>query len=155
MKIFIQNPPNHDQLVKFFNLDENEIIFFSYGDCLYNPKGVTMSADLIRHEETHLYQQGYDRTSAKIWWDMYITDAYFRSEQEIEAYGEQYKFICQIYKDRNKRDTYLRGFSKYLSSTMYGNCIKYNEAYKRIKNYASGKDMESIEDHIKEEPSIE
>lgn len=155
MIILNEKPPIYDRCIKVFNLDEKQPFFFSYGDAVYNPKGVQLSPDVIKHEQTHLEQQGYSRVAAKIWWDIYFADPNFRAEQEIEAYGEQYKFICQTIKDRNKRSQYLFGFAGHLSGSMYGNCIGHAEAMRRIKDYAEGNDLIHIEDHLKDETGVD
>lgn len=155
MKILIEKPPIYDEALRTFNLNPDDSIVFTYGDTLYNPNNAKITADLIRHEETHMEQQQYDRSVANVWYQRYFADANFRMEQEIEAYGEQYKFICQTVKDKNKRSKYLWAMAKDLSGTMYGNCIKFNEALKRIRNYASGKDLVDIELHIKDESGVE
>lgn len=151
MQVILDKPPIYSKAKELFNLNEDDVIFFTYGNKCYSPSGKMPPDYLIVHESKHMEQQNYDSVSAKIWWELYFADANFRMEQEIEAYGEQYKFICQGVKDRNKQHKYLWGIAEQLSGTMYGNCISHSQAMKRIKEYANGKDIKTIEDHIKDD----
>lgn len=149
MNVLHEKPPNWDEINKLFKLPEGDPVYFSYGDCCYNPEAYPMSAELIRHEETHLEQQGHDRTAAKIWWQRFLIDPEWRVEQEAEAYGAQYAFYCTRVKDREKRFHYLHGVARQLASPMYGSVIKHAEAMKKIKGYAQGGALLNIEDELK------
>lgn len=146
MKIIFAKPPIYDEAQKLFKLDERETTFFTYGDTCYSPAGVAPDAAYIRHEETHADQQAHNDIAAKLWWQKYIADPEFRAEQEIQAYGEQYKFLCQRIRDRNQRFKWLHGFAKDLAGPMYASCVKYSVAVKRIRDYAEGKDLVYIEE---------
>ena len=97
--------------------------------------GFRIPADLLVHEETHRDQQ--DGEPEK-WWDHYFYDKEWRIEQEAEAYGNQYRFICRSVHDRNARDKNLRIMAGFLSGPMYGNVVTLQEAMKRIKVYSEG-----------------
>lgn len=150
MQIIKAKPPIFEDCIKAFGIGEKDKIVFSYGDILYNPNNANITPDLIRHEETHAEQQHHDPIVAKIWWQRYIADTVFRIEEEIQAYGEQYKFVCASVKDRNKRAQWLHEMASQLSGPIYGTGIAYSEARKRIKDYAEGKDLKTIEDYMKE-----
>lgn len=96
-----------------------------------------LTPDLIVHEETHGEQQDMHPDVAKIWWERYLHDPEFRVEQEAEAYGAQYRFICRQKKDRNARTRWLNTLANALSGPMYGNVCSYAEAIEKIRTYAS------------------
>lgn len=148
MQILFEKPPNYDELKELFKLDKKTTTFFSYGDCVYSPDGKAPTADLIAHEETHLEQQGNDRTAAKIWWMRYVADPAWRIEQEAEAYGAQYKFYCGRNKDKNYRFRYLNGLASHLAGPMYGKAVKHQEAIQKIKSYAQDDHLKGIEKEI-------
>jgi hypothetical protein len=84
------------------------------------------------HEETHARQQktiGVDQ-----WWAMYLEMPKFRLSQEVEAYGEQYKFLCKVL-NRKGRLAAISVLAQNLSSELYGNIINKKEAKELIQNY--------------------
>lgn len=133
MKISISKPPIYDEAAKLFGLKEGDHTFFTYGDTIYNPDGVEMPHDLIVHEQTHGYQQEMDEHVASLWWKRYIADPQFRLEQECDAYAQQYRYICSITKNREKRARYLFEMAKMLASPMYGSIVTQAEAMKMLK----------------------
>lgn len=137
MKILLTKPPNYEEVSKFFNLPEKVAVFFTYGDCMYNPSMAKITPELIRHEETHVEQQQASEEVANIWWQRYVKDPVWRVEQEAEAYGAQYAFYCQGEKDRNKRAVYLHEIAIHLSGPIYGNAIDHADARKMILEFAN------------------
>lgn len=136
MHISHEKPPIWDQAVKVLGVKEDEVVFFTYGNTCYNPTGTELTDDLIRHEETHVEQQMADPEVAKLWWERFFRDPVFRLDQEAEAYGAQYKFICQKVKDREKRMQNLFGLAKLLSGPLYGSIISQGKAIQLIREYA-------------------
>lgn len=136
MKVSTEKPPIWEEASKAFNLDPGRATFFTYGDTIYNPANYPLSADLIRHEETHGEQQEHHPDVAAIWWKRYLQDPEFRLDQETEAYAEQYKFYCQQEKRRDMRARYLFEIAGHLSSPMYGSIISRAQAMRRIREYA-------------------
>lgn len=132
MKIVQGFPPNIRKINKVFKLSGFNPIF-TYGDTIYNPLGDPISQDLMIHEETHgRQQQAY---GPEQWWEMYLENATFRLTQEVEAYGEQYKFLKSVL-NRKGRKGILQVLAGNLSSAMYGNIINKKEAEELIENYA-------------------
>jgi len=126
MKQSHTKPPNWDKLVELFGVSWGKTVV-TYGDTCYcaNP----LSLDLEVHEAVHAVQQ----SNPVEWWDRYYVDKEFRLSQEIEAYKAQTKFLRKYVKDRNQLHRRLDSISRDLSGAMYGNCISYDEAYRRIK----------------------
>ncbi len=136
MQIKFTTPPEWDLIKEKFNLTENQHILYTHGNCMYSPSKISPTDDLIRHEEVHAEQQGYSDDVAKLWWQRYIHDPVWRIEQEAEAYGAQYYFLCQKYKDRNTRARYLAQMAYAISGPVYGNATTYAEASKMIRQFA-------------------
>ena len=133
MKIKYEFPPNYEKILMSFDIptENNRSIVFTYGDILYVPRVGGIPAHLMAHEVTHSKQQG---SNTGKWNDEYIINDMFRLNQELEAYRNQYKYFCNVSKDRNQRFFLLHKISKDLSGSLYKNIISYNEAKKQIKN---------------------
>lgn len=132
MKISTNKPPIWSDAKEAFKFDEARTVF-TYGDTLYNPAGVIIPDHLMIHEMVHEGQQQGDENVAKIWWKRYIKDPQFRVEQELEAYGAQYAYICGIIKDKNARFRTLHQLAVDLAGPMYGKCISYTDAINKIR----------------------
>ena len=135
MQIKHEKPPIYDAIIANKMRPHNGIVY-TYGNTIYNPSGLNLPQYIIEHEETHSIQQG-DNPDA--WWKRYLKDKYFRIEQEIEAYINQYVFMCQMYKDRNQRDRILRQLAGILSGPVYGNIISESKAYWTIRDRSNVK----------------
>lgn len=133
MQVSFEKPPVWEEANKLFKLDGRTGVVFTYGDTIYNPWKVNIPQDLIEHEKTHAKQQNWSTDEAKIWWEKYIADPEFRIQQEVEAYGRQYRFLCKTNKDRNKRARILWELAEMCSGPLYGNAVSFNEAMNRIR----------------------
>lgn len=132
MKTSSELPPNYEQINAAFHVDGLPVVF-TYGDTLYNvPKGYKLPDHLIVHESVHVRQQ----VDPAEWWNRYITEPEFRVEQEIEAYGAQYRYFEEHFADRNARATFLFGLAKDLASPAYGSVIGFTRAQSRIRKAA-------------------
>ena len=107
---------------------------YTYGDILYVPSGRPVPDDLMVHEETHVEQQG---STPDAWWDRYLIDPYFRLQQELEAYANQYAYLCTIHRDRNQRSRILTDLARILSGPVYGEMVSSSDAYGMIKKQAN------------------
>lgn len=141
MQIVTAKPPCYEEAAKIFGLKPDDIVYFTYGDIIYNPTGGTISPDTIVHEETHGEQQEMSSEVAVFWWQRYMHDAEFRIEQESEAYGAQYEWLCRQYRDRNKRARMLHTLASALAGPLYGNAISITEAKEKISTYSMGGGM--------------
>jgi hypothetical protein len=129
MKIINGYPPNYDEICEVFDIRGRKGIIFTWGTALYNPDNGNIPRHLMIHEEIHEAQQ---RTyGIKAWWEKYLTDAEFRLKQELEAYRQQYLFICGTH-TREYRRPLLTKLARDLSGAIYGNLITFEEAKKEI-----------------------
>jgi len=128
MKILNEQPPILDKLLKA-GLKPRETTVFVYGDILYNPSGVEIPPDILVHEEVHIRQQ----KDNKDFLEKYLNDKEYRLKVEVEAFREQYKFVCEMLKDRNDRAKCLHSLAQELASSVYGEIINYSEAINKIK----------------------
>lgn len=134
MQILKGKPPVYDRIIDA-GLKPTENTVFTYGDKLYiqDLDEKQIEPVLLAHEETHTKQQGDDIEG---WWDKYINDEKFRFDQELEAYGAEYKKVIDMgFKDKFKKYA-LNAFAKDLSSSMYGSIITIHEAESKIRNKA-------------------
>lgn len=130
MQILTQFPPNIETIRKRFELEGFPTAIFTYGDTIYNPTGLDISPDLMRHEEIHEKQQQV--LGVEQWWDLYLKDDAFRLTQEVEAYQAQYQSIADS--PRQYRRIFLTEIAKNLSSKLYGSIINKDTAKELIKN---------------------
>lgn len=121
-------PPNYDQISKTFKLSGREI--FAYDGVIYSPHTIMIPPELVAHEKVHFKQQSL--IGVEIWWDLYLKDAQFRLDQELEAHQVEYKTFKQITKDRNEIAKYLHSIAARLSSEMYGKIITQAQAIRLI-----------------------
>lgn len=125
-----QSPPEHIlRMILNAGMRPTPTVVYTVGDIIYNPGGGSLPDHLVVHESVHFDQQDGDPEG---WWARYVTDPWFRIDQESEAYGEQYAFICQVVKDRNRRHKILLELSMFLASPIYGSVIGRDDARKMI-----------------------
>ena len=133
MRIVNDFPPNISQIKQAFDIEGKNSIVFTYGDILYVPSGhKTLPQHLMVHEETHSKQQR-EYGSIDSWWGNYIRDPNFRLLQELEAYRNQYKHICET-EVRQQRRSLLTILARDLSGPIYGYVITFEKAKELIQN---------------------
>ncbi|MCK9369515.1 hypothetical protein M0R04_06350 [Candidatus Dojkabacteria bacterium] len=131
LKIIKSFPPNIEAIRKKFNILGRNIVF-TYGDILYIPSGNTEIPDhLMVHEETHQRQQKEFNGGVEKWWEVYLEAPWFRLEQEVEAYRNQWKFIEDNLNRTERRRLYAI-IVKDLSGPIYGNMVSKDEAERLI-----------------------
>lgn len=138
MKILNEKPPIWDEAKKHFEIDDSCAIF-TYGDTIYNPAGVEIDPSFIAHEEVHGVQQSKYPGGPEEWWKRYFVDSVFRLAQEVEAYGKQYRWICQKYpghKHWSMRLKYLNHITDDLAGPTYKIAIDLYMAQQLILVYA-------------------
>lgn len=126
-------PPNWNVISLAFPLAPQFKAVFPYGDKMYNPFNEIIYPDIELHETIHSKQQGNDPEG---WWFRYIQDTDFRREQEIQAYGAQYRFLLDNIPNTRATDTLLDELAGSLSSELYGKLLSFGEARSKIRNYA-------------------
>lgn len=128
MKIIIGYPPNYNEIAKVLTVRPRTI--FTYGEAIYNPLGARITGDLIAHEEVHMRQQG---ALPHVWWKRYLSEPLFRLDQEREAYGRQFQYICAQNPNRNFQFQVLRALALLLAGPMYGNLTDIETAMELIR----------------------
>lgn len=130
MEIVADYPPNYKDIIAVFPfVKEHKGVIFTYGDTCYVPSGATLPDHLITHEETHTKQQGDNPAE---WWTRYLSDKDFRLAQEVEAYGNQYRFFSKTNGNSHKKDFLFRIASD-LASPIYDLGISYQQAETLIR----------------------
>lgn len=130
MIIIHGKPPVYEEAQRIFKFPDTQPLAFAWGDKVYVVNNFPMTPDVKVHEETHLRQQKGDPAT---WWSKYLTDPKFRVDQEIEAYRNQYQYICASVADKNKRYKHLHNIATILSSPLYGKEISYTDAIFHLK----------------------
>lgn len=135
MKIEVKMPPQWlwDECHKQFQIDDERTIY-TYGDTIFNPADVSLTTEIIAHEETHMHQQAGMEGGSDAWWKKYFADTEFRKAQEMPAYGNQYRLFCKTHRDRNEQARYLMKLADIACSPMYKMGIGLFEANRLIKD---------------------
>lgn len=155
MLIKHEYPPIIDDIDEVFHVKATDGIFYSWGDVIYNPSGVTIDPWLIAHEAVHGWRQitgAYleapesramipSMTKEELittWWSMYLVNAPFRYKEELVAHAAEYRYYCdpKFGHDRTKRRAYLTAIAKRLCSDMYGRMSTLERAKADIKRLA-------------------
>lgn len=118
MEVVNDYPPMFDEIDARFHVRGKPVIF-TWGDQIFNPQGVPVSAALQSHESVHSRQQGADPS---IWWRSYLKDGHFRFQQELEAHRAEYRWFVE-HAARNARRVALKQISRRLASPLYGNMV--------------------------------
>lgn len=148
-------PPNFD-LIQAALPQASRDHTYCYGDKIYNPSGKKLPIDIQYHEYIHSQQQAlYDVAGGPdLWWNQYLMMPGFRLQQELEAYGEQYKFAKEhlVKADEEARantkgEGHLGGgvnkilkqilfsMAHALSGPEYGSLLSFSAAESAIKKY--------------------
>lgn len=126
-------PPVYKKAQEKFGVDFYKGIVFTYGNTIHVANG-KLSPDLLVHELVHVKQQAEYPGGKEAWWDRYFEDNTFRFDQEIEAYQAQYRKVCMMTKDRNKRYKDLLFFAKSLMWIYRLDDLDWQDLMKQIKN---------------------
>lgn len=130
MQILTEKPSVADKIFNVFGVDYNKgDLIISYAPHIHTKKGY-LTPDLEAHEGTHLVQQS--KIGTENWWNKFFDDPKFRLEQELEAYRNQYEYLKQNIKDRNKLYQLRTFIAKQLAGEMYGHILTTDEALKLI-----------------------
>lgn len=142
MKIINEKPPEWimEGCMNQFRVNVNNT-FWTYGDTIYNPGGIVIPDHIVVHEEQHMAQQQAYEGGKDAWWKEYLANPRFRLEQEAEAYGAQYRFICNNISDRNKRAFFLMQISRSLSGPLYQVAVTQQQARGIIEVLAGTKQL--------------
>lgn len=131
MKIVDAYPPNILQIASVFPGARRKGVIFTYGNNIYAPFGVRVSASLRKHEEIHAEQQK-ECGGPETWWRRYLDDTTFRFAQELEAHRAEYNWF-RTYRPQHRRRA-LKQIAQRLSSDVYGELVTQDEATALIQN---------------------
>lgn len=124
MKILNEYPPNIEAIRKVFTFTRR--VIFCYGDYIYNPSGVFVDRAMIVHEKVHSDRQ--KEIGVRDWWNKYLADPEFRIQEEVLAYGAQYKTFSKYASNKEVSIEYAKKLATALSGDTYGNCISFKDA---------------------------
>jgi len=85
----------------------------------------------IIHEAVHLNEQ--KEIGEEAWWRLYLESPDFRLQQEVLAYKAEVDFLKKYVKNREHRFFMVKAIVDALTSSMYGNLISREEAFKLFK----------------------
>ncbi len=129
MEIIAGRPPNFEQIARAFPAARALGTIFTYGEKVYVSDGAKLPPSLIAHECVHILQQGKE---PQAWWDLYIANARFRFEQELEAHRKELE-LARGEGNRKHRRMVLTAIAKRLSGPLYGNCVPLARAKKLLE----------------------
>lgn len=129
MRIERARPPNYDDIVAVFPFAKGKPVYFTYGDTIFNPAGVTISRSLMAHEEVHSARQQID--GPQQWWARYLLEPAFRLEEELAAHRCEYAVATQG-AGRGVRRSTLKLIAQRLAGPLYGKMISLDEAKRLI-----------------------
>lgn len=131
-KIICEKPPVYDRIREAgMNFNPSTTIF-TYGNAIYNPANIDVSPDLFAHEHTHIRQQAATNGGPDGWWDRYLQDPLFRVQEEAEAYGVQYRYLCGKKNGRQAQIRLLALLAGILSGPTYGHAVSFKDAVRMI-----------------------
>jgi hypothetical protein len=135
MTIIVDYPPIIEEIKAAFPaVNTNKGVIFSWGDKIYNPHNVPISAALHAHELVHGSRQTTDETAIIKWWRTYMVDSEFRVYEELLGHKAELNVLLQTVSDRNKRNLLVQQVAMRLSGPIYGNAITLSEARKRLSS---------------------
>lgn len=120
MKIVHAKPPNYDELDAVFHVRGKKGVIFTWGDTIYNPSGISVSAELKAHEGVHFSRQTNHTPAIESWWRRYIDDPEFRLGEELPAHRAEYKAFCNRVRCYRSRISYCTAIAARLASPLYG-----------------------------------
>lgn len=132
MEIVVARPPNYDEVIARFPFAANHGVIFTYGQTIYNPSSVEISAALKCHESVHAQRQGEDEEEIRAWWSRYLNEPMFRVEEELLAHRAEYRAFKGWTKDRNAVARELDTIARRLSGPLYGGVLSYAAARRFI-----------------------
>ena len=132
MNVLVSKPPNYDEVVARFPFARNQGVIFTYGQTIYNPSDISISAALKCHESVHAQRQGEDEEGIREWWRRYLDEPMFRFEEELLAHRAEYRAFKGWEKNPRKVAQELESIAARLSGPLYGNVLTLAKARRLI-----------------------
>src|SRR4051812_45831680 len=94
-EIIISVPPNFEELAVVFPQVKVMVgVIYSWGNKIYNPDDVPISAWLKAHENVHGQRQL--KMGVLEWWTKYLQDIDFRFGEEVPAHHTEFRQFCAM-----------------------------------------------------------
>lgn len=121
LEVVDARPPNFDAILAVLPEAANPGVMFAYGGKVYYPGGKgPLSRELDAHERVHIERQNALEGGADKWWELYLTDAAFRYNEELFAHQAEYAMFCRRFANPIKRAQFLHKIATRLASPLYG-----------------------------------
>jgi len=130
VKIVLDYPPMIDEIDAAFHV-RNQPVIYAWGDTIYNPKRITVTAPLMQHEMVHGKRQGDHVVE---WWQEYIKSPVFRLHEELPAHVAEYQRMLKQHFSKVKA---MDVVAKKLCAPLYGSLITLPHAKQLILNYGT------------------
>lgn len=136
MRIIHDRPPLFEQIDAAFQVAGKPLVF-CWGEVIFNPEGIRISPELIKHEEVHSERQGRSEEQIAAWWRRYIENPDFRYSEELLAHRAEYRAFCRRHGSWGKRTRYLDRAAARLASPLYGSSVSPMTARHAILTFRS------------------
>lgn len=120
MHIVFTRPPMFDEINAAFHVAGKPVIF-AWGETIHNPARIHIAPELIVHEAIHGARQR--AWGIEQWWKDYISNAYFRLDEEVHAHRAEYAYLRDHALNRRQRRGCLRTTAKRLAAPLYGKMV--------------------------------
>lgn len=137
-EVIVGKPPVFDMVAQAFQINPINALF-TYGNKIYNPGDMDIPEYLIVHEKVHMQQQDFSEQGAVMWWGKFLRDPEFRLDQEAQAYGKQYGYMCATMKQFAGIYARLKlrsDLARILAGPLYNFCTSHGEAMGLINKYS-------------------
>lgn len=136
----VNRPPRLQWIVRLFfpGYDFSRVVGFAFGDTIYTRFDPLPDYNLV-HEKVHLRQMRYSKLWGVIHFIRFALSRKFRYKTEVEAYGEEYRFIKNKYGEKVARQA-AEQFADILSGQgenayVYGKTQERSVALEEILSY--------------------
>ena len=131
-EIICEFPPIYPKIAETFNLHGRRDVVFSFGALLYNPHGLFIPNEILKHEAVHGERQGEGVEDVLNWWQRYIEDSLFRFVEEAHAHRAEYRWLA-VHAGRRDRRRAVKQVAAKLASPLYGNLVTPAQARKVLE----------------------
>ena len=131
----VDYPPNYQQLIKWRPVIEQRKVIFAWGQTVYNPHNINLTAPLMNHEAVHGIRQ-MEFLDVQNWWDLYIEDPSFRLSEELLGHHAEWYTRAEV-GNRPERRKAMAEVAAKMASPIYGPMCTKKEAMRLIRKIHS------------------